>query len=160
MTNTIAKSSKIVLCPTDFSPSSEQALLHAAGNLSGNVELIVLHVGKGGSSDQGTLLREHLHHFSRYSDILSTYGCRVRFAVEYGSPATVITSYVRKIGASMIVMGSHGTSDIRRLLVGSTTESVMRHASCPVLVLRSPENSREAVSADTVSVEVLSNTND
>ncbi|WP_395994467.1 universal stress protein [Chlorobium phaeovibrioides] len=39
----------------------------------------------------------------------------------------------------MIVLGSHGSSRLLRLLVGSTTESVMRHSPCPVLVLKTPE---------------------
>ncbi len=133
-----------MLCPVDFSPSSERALFHAAEHCSGDAELIVLHVGNIGSGDRGTLLREHLHQFSRYSDLLSPYGCRVRFAVEYGSPAATIIDYASKTGADMIVLGSHGASDLRRLLVGGTAESVMRHAPCPVLVLRSPELVDEA----------------
>lgn len=159
---TITKRAGTLLCPTDFSPSSEKALLHAAETLSGNLdlELIVLHVGDTGKGERGTLFKEHLHHFSSYSDILSAYGCNVRFAIEYGSPATTIIDYARKTGASMIVMGSHGSSDIGRLLVGSTTESVMRHAPCPVLVLRSPECSSTSGSHRKEPVEVLSNTND
>jgi universal stress protein A len=133
-----------MLCPVDFSPASERALLHAAEHCPGDAELIVLHVGNSGSGDRGTLLKEHLHHFSSYSDLLSDYGCRVRFAVEYGAPAATIIDYAGKTGASMIVLGSHGASGIHRLLVGSTAESVMRHAPCPVLVLRSPEAVDEA----------------
>jgi nucleotide-binding universal stress UspA family protein len=149
-----------MLCPVDFSPSSERALLHAAEHGSGDAELIVLHVGQAGSGDRGTLFKEHLHHFSRYSDLLSTYGCRVRFAVEYGSPAATIIDHARKTGASMIVLGSHGASGIRRLLVGSTAESVMRNAPCPVLVLRSPEPVNEAEVRHEAPVEVSANIND
>jgi universal stress protein A len=140
MTTKTAKPSRTILCPVDFSPSSERALLHAAEHCPGDAELIVLHVGNAGTGDRGTLLREHLHYFSSFSDLLSGYGCRVRFAVEYGSPAAVIIDHASKTGASMIVLGSHGASGIRRLLVGSTAESVMRYAPCPVVVLRSPEN--------------------
>jgi universal stress protein A len=160
MTTTNTTKSGTVLCPTDFSPSSEKALLHAAETLTGNLELIVLHVGDTGKGDRGTMLKEHLHHFSSYSDILSAYGCNVRFAIEYGSPATSIIDYARKTGASMIVMGSHGASDIRRLLVGSTTETIMRHAPCPVLVLRSPDSNTKSASLHQEPVEVLSITND
>jgi nucleotide-binding universal stress UspA family protein len=139
-----AKPSRIMLCPVDFSPLSERALRHAAEHCLGDTELIVLHVGNAASGDRGTLLKEHLHHFSRYSDILSTFRCQVRFAVEYGSPASTIIEYASKTGAYMIVLGSHGSSDLGRLLVGSTAESVMRHAPCPVLVLHSPEPVDEA----------------
>ncbi|RXK82017.1 universal stress protein [Chlorobaculum sp. 24CR] len=140
MTTKTAKPSRTILCPVDFSSFSERALLHAAEHCSGDSELIVLHVGNAETGDRGTRLREHLHHFSGFSDLLSGYGCRVRFAVEYGSPAAVIIGHASKTGASMIVLGSHGASGIRRLLVGSTAESVMRNAPCPVVVLRSPES--------------------
>lgn len=143
MTMSIEPSSRTILCPTDFSPASLKALRHAAGNCTSKDELIVLHIDESGTEDRGMLIREHLHNFSACSDMLSAYGCQVRFAVEYGSPATSIIAYARRCGAGMIVLGSHGTSDIRRLLVGSTAEAVMRNAPCPVLVLRSPENSDE-----------------
>ena len=39
--------------------------------------------------------------------------------------------------ADMIVMGSHGRTGLRRLLMGSVTEKVIGHASCPVLVVKS-----------------------
>lgn len=145
MTTNAAKPSRTILCPTDFSPASEQALLHAAGQCGGDSELIVLHIGEAGSGEHGSLLKEHLHNFSSYSDLLSAYGCRVRFAVEYGTPSATIIEYSEKTGADMIVMGSHGTSDLRRLLVGSTAEAVMRQASRPVLVLKSPESDGEQV---------------
>jgi universal stress protein A len=160
MTTTLAKPSKTILCPVDFSPSSESALLHAAEHCAGDVELIVLHVGNAGSGDRGTLLKEHLHHFSRYSDILSTFCCRVRFAIEYGAPAATIIDYAAKCGADMIVLGSHGASGIHRLLVGSTAESVMRHAPCPVLVLRSPENATAPEPYHAAPLEVSANIND
>jgi len=40
-------------------------------------------------------------------------------------------------GVNMIVVGSHGRTGLRRLLMGSVTEKVIGHASCPVLVARS-----------------------
>jgi nucleotide-binding universal stress UspA family protein len=159
MTTTIARPSKTILCPVDFSPSSEKALLHAAEHYTGDVELIVLHVGNAESGDRGTLLKEHLHHFSRYSDLLSAYGSQVRFAIEYGPAAATIIDYARRTGASMIVLGSHGASGIHRLLVGSTAESVMRHAPCPVLVLRSPDSATAEVRHE-APVEVSANIND
>ncbi len=160
MTTTIARPSKTILCPVDFSPSSEKALLHAAEHYASGAELIVLHVGNTGAGDRGTLLKEHLHQFSRYSDLLSTYGCQVRFAIEYGPTAATIIDYAKKIAADMIVLGSHGASGIHRLLVGSTAESVMRHAPCPVLVLRSQDSAAATEQRYTSPVQVSANIND
>ncbi|NTU59284.1 MAG: universal stress protein [Chlorobiaceae bacterium] len=160
MTKTINKPLRTILCPVDFSPSSEKALLHAAGQYSADSELIILHIDYPGSGDRGTLLKEHLHHFSRYSDILSEYGCKVRFAVEYGTPAEAIILFAEKYGTDLIVMGSHGSSNILRLLVGSTAEKVMRNAPCPVMILKSPESVETADEAVYENIELLSNTND
>jgi nucleotide-binding universal stress UspA family protein len=38
---------------------------------------------------------------------------------------------------NMIVVGSHGRTGLRRLLMGSVTEKVIGHAPCPVLVVKS-----------------------
>jgi nucleotide-binding universal stress UspA family protein len=160
MTTTIAKPSRTILCPVDFSSSSENALLHVAEQYAGNAELLVLHIDNPVSGDRGTMLKEHLHHFSRYSDVLSEYGCHVRFAVEYGSPAEAIITFARAHGTDMIVLGSHGANSIGRLLVGSTTEKVMRQAPCPVLVLKSPESAKSGAKAHYDTIEALSNSND
>ena len=62
------------------------------------------------------------------------------FTVEYGDPAAEILEYAKEHNADMILLGSHGTTAIGRLLVGSTAETVMRQAPCPVVILKSPDN--------------------
>jgi nucleotide-binding universal stress UspA family protein len=42
----------------------------------------------------------------------------------------------RKRRTDLIVIGSHGAGAIRRAMMGSTAERVVRHAPCPVLVIR------------------------
>lgn len=54
----------------------------------------------------------------------------------YRPPARVIQEVALRIGVRMIVMGTHGRRGFRRLLLGSVTEEVVRHASCPVLVVQ------------------------
>ncbi len=53
-----------------------------------------------------------------------------------GRPVDEITDYARELGAAMIVMSTHGRSGLRHLLIGSTAEGVVRHATCPVLTVR------------------------
>jgi nucleotide-binding universal stress UspA family protein len=160
MTTKLSTPRKTIICPVDFSPSSERALNHAAERYAGDAEIVVLHVGNPGSGDAGSLLKEHLHHFSRYSDMLSVYGCRVRFAVEYGTPSETIITYAKAHNADMIVLGTHGASNISRLLVGSTTETVMRHATCPVLILKSQEPAVTGAGSTRKTIAALSNIND
>jgi nucleotide-binding universal stress UspA family protein len=47
-----------------------------------------------------------------------------------------IIRVAEEIGAGLIVMGSRGLGGIRRALMGSVSDSVIRHAHCPVLVVR------------------------
>jgi nucleotide-binding universal stress UspA family protein len=53
-----------------------------------------------------------------------------------GGVATEIVTLAENIGAGLIVMGSRGRGGIRRALMGSVSDSVVRHAHCPVLVVR------------------------
>ena len=47
-----------------------------------------------------------------------------------------IVELAEEIGAGLIVMGSRGRGRIRRALMGSVSESVVRHAHCPVTIVR------------------------
>lgn len=56
--------------------------------------------------------------------------------VQVGSPFTEIVNAAKDWPADLIVIGSHGRGGIKRALLGSVAEGVMRHAPCPVLVVR------------------------
>lgn len=47
-----------------------------------------------------------------------------------------IVQLADEIGAGLIVMGSRGLGGIRRALMGSVSDSVVRHAHCPVMIVR------------------------
>ena len=53
-----------------------------------------------------------------------------------GQPAAEIVKAAKEWGADLIVIGSHGRRGLTRALLGSVAEVVMRHAHCPVLVVR------------------------
>lgn len=53
-----------------------------------------------------------------------------------GRPDGEIVTLAEEIGAGLIVIGSRGFGGIRRALMGSVSDSVARHAHCPVLVVR------------------------
>jgi nucleotide-binding universal stress UspA family protein len=57
-----------------------------------------------------------------------------------GRAAEEIVTLSEEIGAGLIVIGSRGRGGIRRALMGSVSDSVIRHAHCPVLVVRSEES--------------------
>jgi nucleotide-binding universal stress UspA family protein len=53
-----------------------------------------------------------------------------------GRPDAQIVGLADELGAGLIVLGSRGLGPLRRALVGSVSDSVVRHAHCPVLVVR------------------------
>ena len=53
-----------------------------------------------------------------------------------GNPADQIVAYAQDEGAGIIVMGSRGLGGIRRALMGSVSDAVVRHAHCPVMIVR------------------------
>jgi nucleotide-binding universal stress UspA family protein len=53
-----------------------------------------------------------------------------------GRPAEQIVNLSEELGVGVIVIGSRGLSALRRVLLGSVSESVVRHAHCPVFVVR------------------------
>jgi nucleotide-binding universal stress UspA family protein len=55
-------------------------------------------------------------------------------------PAEEIVALAEELGAHLIVLGDRGCGGIRRALTGSVSDWVVRHAHCPVLVVRSPKS--------------------
>ncbi|HWO43064.1 MAG TPA: universal stress protein [Candidatus Eisenbacteria bacterium] len=53
-----------------------------------------------------------------------------------GDPAQAIANEAKKARASMIIMGSHGRTGLKRLVLGSVAERTLRYAHCPVLIVK------------------------
>jgi universal stress protein A len=59
--------------------------------------------------------------------------------VRKGQPAEEVVLAAKEIGADLIIISTHGYTGLKHVWLGSTTESVVRHAACPVLVVRQQE---------------------
>lgn len=59
----------------------------------------------------------------------------VTMAVEMGTPAESIGRYADRHGADVIVLGSHGHGAVRRFLLGSVADAMVRHGACAVLIV-------------------------
>jgi nucleotide-binding universal stress UspA family protein len=64
-------------------------------------------------------------------------GVRAETFVGEAEAYQAINNLAQEQKANMIVLGSHGRTGLRRLLMGSVTEAVIGHAPCPVLVVKS-----------------------
>jgi nucleotide-binding universal stress UspA family protein len=56
-----------------------------------------------------------------------------------GTPANLIVEKANELNADMIILGSHGHGLFHKALLGSVSESILRHAHCNVLVVPSKE---------------------
>jgi nucleotide-binding universal stress UspA family protein len=78
---------------------------------------------------------------SEVEDACEQHGLSCQVLVREGHPADEILD--TGDDHDLIVMGTHGRSGLEHLLLGSVTEKVIRHAECPVLVVRSEEDERD-----------------
>jgi nucleotide-binding universal stress UspA family protein len=63
-------------------------------------------------------------------------GFRAEGVTLEGDPQTAIADYARTWGADVIVVGTHDRSRVEKLLLGSVSESVVKHSPCSVLVVK------------------------
>ena len=66
-------------------------------------------------------------------------GLKVEHRLEGGHAGEQVCRRARDLGVDLIVTSTHGRTGLKRILLGSTAEYIVRHASCPVLVVPSHE---------------------
>ena len=66
-------------------------------------------------------------------------GLDIEELVVHGEAASEIVRVAKDRQVDLIVISSHGRTGLGRILFGSTAESVVRHAPCPVLVVKPPQ---------------------
>jgi nucleotide-binding universal stress UspA family protein len=69
---------------------------------------------------------------------LTEAGVETETAVRRGRPARTILDYAAEIDADLVTMGTHGATGLESMLLGSTTERVLRAAERPVLTVHAP----------------------
>jgi nucleotide-binding universal stress UspA family protein len=77
-------------------------------------------------------------------------GFKFETKMVFGNPFAGISKEIIDAKADIVIMGSKGSSGMEEVLVGSNTEKVVRHASCPVITIKGPvsaENIRKVVFA-------------
>ncbi|MFC4359084.1 universal stress protein [Halobium salinum] len=98
-------------------------------------------------------LEEGEHRVDRVADRFREADVPVETVVLKGSPEREIVDYVEESGVDLVVMETRGRRGIRRFLLGSVTEDVVRLADCPVLTVKGPREDLEAVADSAVETE-------
>lgn len=135
-----------VLFATDFSASARAAAEHAILLAQHHeADLHVLHVLPL-SSEASSLLEgyDHLADSINVPDTLHVTQTQVKNA----SAAEGILEYARAQQIDLVVLGTRGQSGLRRVVMGSVAEAVVRQAECPVLTVREPEHARSGRAAE------------
>ncbi len=137
---------RTILHPTDFSEYSMNACrLACALARDYGARLIILHVAHETSIIYGEMIvpPDADLHLEQARDRLLQLdvpdaGISVQRQIEDGDPVIEILRVTDEIQADLIVMGTHGRRGLKRILMGSVAEGVMRKARCPVLTVRTP----------------------
>ena len=146
-----------ILLATDGSEEADLAALRAVDIAeTTDSELHVVHVGVLPTfleSYPGTLgyygkLYEQIEEESR--QLLRELSWRVKVAggtvagshLRMGAVDLEVVALAKELGVGLIVMGCRGHRGIRRAIEGSISDAVIRHAPCPVLVVRSHESAQ------------------
>ena len=135
---------KSVVVPIDFSGNSVDAVSTALEMVEDPSSVHAVHVvmplgnvspgWDWGTVDDRSREQAVQEHFDEY---LTKHGLSgVSTAVRTGDPGLEIADYAKDMGAELVVISSHGYHGVKRLMLGSVAERVIRYAECEVLVLR------------------------
>jgi nucleotide-binding universal stress UspA family protein len=158
-TNAPALQLRRILLPTDFSGCANHALPYAAAIARATgasvicinvVEPIVPAVGYTGLAEAMPIaeMNEQLEDSAEREmpDLMGSdelQGLDVEEVIVHGDAAAEIVRVANERKADLIVISSHGRTGIGRMIFGSTAEAVVRHAHCPVLVVKPPHEEDE-----------------
>jgi len=136
-----------ILVPTDLSSESKRALHYAlsfAKEFGASVTLLhVVHAkctALGRASDlalEDELRRGGASQLNALAHRFLGDEVPCDLLVRIGNPAAEIVSVARGLKSDLIVISTHGRTGLKHLLLGSVAETVLRHAPCPVLIVRS-----------------------
>ena len=142
-----------ILVPVDFSEASQKALSYGLAMASQfSAELILVHVveppfyptelgyvpvevetlNRGIRAAAEKQIEKWTRQHVTGSDAPKTF-------VRVGHPYREITQAAKELGADLIVVSTHGYTGLKHVFLGSTAERIVRHAGCPVLVVREKE---------------------
>ncbi|HEX8948800.1 MAG TPA: universal stress protein, partial [Dissulfurispiraceae bacterium] len=135
---------KNILVATDgsrYSAIAAEKAVDFAGSYGGEIRAVsVVDVPSEFYAEAPDAVEDMINKAKEYvksvKELAGTAGVRAESFVGEGEAFRVITGLAKKEGTGVIIMGSHGRTGMKRLLMGSVAEKVIGYAPCPVLVAR------------------------
>lgn len=153
---------RTILLPTDFSECGNSALVSATSLARKfNASIICLHViepivptvGYSGMTEPLPIadITEQLEdsaerELPKLAECDECSGLEIEEVIVHGDAAAEIVRVAKERSVDLIVIASHGRTGLGRILFGSTAEAVVRHATCPVLVVKPATETQPAKS--------------
>ena len=137
-----------ILCPVDFSSCSDTAFRHAV-NLAKctNAKLVLAHVSAppptyvSGYAGYGSLPPYEPEPDPRLEAVeIPDTELEVERVHLVGIEGETIVKFAEQTGCDQIVMGTHGYGGFTKFLLGSVADYVLRHAKCPVVVVKDKQH--------------------
>jgi nucleotide-binding universal stress UspA family protein len=135
-----------IILPTDGSEATSDAAAHAfshAQRYDATIHVLsVVEVSSGlgtAGRDEEKLDRQRRKRTETAERLLEAHapeGIETTVAVEFGSPARVITEYATAVGADLVIMSTRARSGAKRFIFGSITEQVIQSGPTPVLAVQ------------------------
>jgi nucleotide-binding universal stress UspA family protein len=133
-----------VVAPVDFSDYAAEGANVALSLVEDPTHLDIVHILPVLSAGEPGITWDVLDDATRCAHAVESLQQRfsepqfagVRFSALVGDPGHEIANYAKEAEADLIVLHSHGRTGLKRMLIGSVAERVVRLAHCPVLVLR------------------------
>jgi nucleotide-binding universal stress UspA family protein len=134
-----------LLVAVDGSESAKKAFeksIYLAQKCSSKIDLVhVVQCELGGDSANTFEIIDELKNqatkmLEEYKNQAAKNNISVQIMVTQGDPAKVIIELAKAKSYDLIIMGTRGRTAFQELLIGSVSQKVMHHASCPVMVVR------------------------
>lgn len=149
---------RTIVAPFDFSDDSREAVALANELAVDSSDLHVLHVIPPlvvsepgvvwGAVDDASRINHAREEMKKALEYLNAPD--IHLEVRIGDAGHQICNFAEEVGAGLIIVGSHGRTGLKRVLLGSVAERVTRHAACPVLVVKPEKQAkREAKKSET-----------
>ncbi len=137
---------KKILFPTDFSTCSDAGLAHATALARDTgATLLIAHVAEppaayGGGEMYYGVPEPDTRALAKMLEAVVPTDSKVPYEHRLltGDPAHEIVELAKDQRVDMIVIGTHGRTGLRRLLMGSVAEAIVRRATCPVFTFKEP----------------------